>query len=225
MQKIRRRKFGEILVAEGIISRESLRSALERQRGTGLTVGELLLQEGVIAESDIVRCICSQYQLPFIRPSAYEASSKLLDEFGADFLFKNKVVPLDRIGSCVILAVAEIPEERVERAIIDKCGCDIYYYVSPITDVENTLRIHFQLGQEKMLALNELRRSERARGQLESPPPSFGSTGDHATAVVTGSARGPSPVLESLDSSWESIFDEAEQNLSEQGVPEKSEES
>ena len=224
VQKIRRRKFGEILVAEGVISRESLQQALDRQRGSGLTVGELLLQEGVITESDIVRCVCSQYQLPFIRPSSYEFEGALLNEFGADFLFKYKVVPLDRIGDCVILAVAEIPDEKVEKLLIDKCGCDIYYYVSPLTDVENTLRKHFKLGQDKMIALNEMRRSERARGQLTQPShgPTRGASapgvppmGQAAPAKQKSNDPTQSKLLESLDASWETIFDEAEQNLTE----------
>ena len=224
MQKIRRRKFGEILVAEGVISRESLQAALDRQRGSGLTVGELLLQEGIISESDIVRCVCSQYQLPFIRPSNYEYESALINEFGAEYLFKYKIVPLDRIGDCVIFAVAEVPEEKVEKMLIDKCGCDVYYYVSPLSDVENTLRKHFKLGQDKMMALNELRRSERAQGQLTqaSPGPSADTTpqrprpqSSRAPAKPATDSASQSKLLQSLDASWETIFDEAEQNLHE----------
>ena len=222
MQKIRRRKFGEILVAEGVISRETLQAVLDRQRGSGLTVGEPLLQEGVISESDIVRCVCSQYQLPFIRPSSYQHESALINEFGADFLFKYKVVPLDRIGDCVIFSVAEVPEERVEKMLIDKCGCDVYYYVSPLTDVENTLRKHFKLGQDKMIALNEMRRSERAQGQLtqRSPGPSANTTPQRPKPKAPARPEAPADpsqnkLLQSLDASWETIFDEAEQNLHE----------
>ena len=227
MQKIRRRKFGEILVAEGVVSRESLQAALERQRGTGLTVGELLLQEGVISESDIVRCISSQYQLPFIRASYYEFDTNLLKEFGADFLFKYKVMPLDRIGDCVIFSVAEVPEEKVEKVLIDKCGCDVYYYVSPLSDVETCLRKFFKIGQDKMIALNELRRSERAQGQLKRPatPTRQGSRAPAPSAPAPAApapqpaAAEPDPsqskLLQSLDASWETIFDEAEQKLHE----------
>ncbi len=207
MQKIRRRKFGEILVAEGLITREILQDALARQQGSGMTVGEILLSDGIISESDIVRCVCSQYQLPFIRPSSYQYDHGLLATFGADLLYKHKIVPLDRIGDCVILAVGEIPEESVEKQLIDTVGCEIYYYVSPISDVEITLRKHFQLGQEKMLALDELRRSERAQSQIAKPPPL--STGN--PGVVADPTQ--SKLLQSLDASWEVIFDEAEKNV------------
>ncbi len=219
MQKIRRRKFGEMLVAENIISRENLQAALQRQRGSGLSVGELLLQEGMITESDIVRCVCSQYQLPYIRTATYQYDVSLINKFGADFLFKTKIVPLDRIGDCVIFAVAEVPHETVERKLIDAAGCDIYYYVSSMSDVENTLRKHFKLGQEKMMALNELRRSERAQNQLTgSAQPAVSHATQRRRAAISDSTvsetqSSQSNLLKSFDASWESIFDEAEKNL------------
>lgn len=205
MQRIRRRKFGEILVAEGLITREVLQDSLSRQQGSGMTVGALLLADGVITETDIVRCISSQYQLPFIRTSSYELDKGLLDAFGSDFLYRNRIVPLDRIGDCVVLAVSEIPEEDIEKAVMEKLGCDVYYYIASNTDVENTLRRYFKIGQEKMIALDEQRRAERAHSQLESTP---------AGPVITGV---PDPtqnkLLQSLDQSWEVIFDEAENNV------------
>lgn len=206
MQKIRRRKFGEILVAEGLISREILQDTLTRQQGSGMTVGEILLADGVITETDIVRCVCSQYQLPFIRTVNYQFDTGLTNAFGADFCYKHKMVPLDRIGECVILAVAEIPEEAVEKRLIDAVGCEVYYYVAPIGDVENTLRRHFQLGQEKMLALDEQRRSERAQVQIANAAGPRSKTG-----AVPDSTQ--NKLLQSLDASWEVIFDEAEKNV------------
>src|SRR5210317_800204 len=82
MQKIRRRKFGEILVAEGLVTRDILQDALRRQHGSGLTLGEILLHDGVITEGDIVRCLSSQYQLPFIRTVNYDYETSLLNTFG-----------------------------------------------------------------------------------------------------------------------------------------------
>jgi len=209
MQKIRRRKFGEILVAEGLISREILQETLQRQQGSGMTVGEILLADGIITETDIVRCVCSQYQLPFIRTVNYQYDTGMTNAFGPEFCYKNRLVPLDRIGDCVILAVAEIPDEHIEKQLIDAVGCEVYYYVAPTADVENTLRKHFQLGQDKMLALDEQRRSERAQHQLGAHARS--ASRSHSSSGVTDSTQ--NKLLQSLDASWEVIFDEAEKNV------------
>ncbi|MFQ5655003.1 MAG: hypothetical protein ACE5GW_09765 [Planctomycetota bacterium] len=199
MQKIRRRKLGEILVSQGLVNRDALQVALQKQTETGDPIGEILLKEGVITESDIVRCICSQYQIPFIRPSAYQINAELFEGFTAEFLYRHRVVPLDRIGKCVIIALGEIPPEWVEKKLVDILKGELYYYFSPITDVETTLCKHFSLSQEQIFAIDEERRAMNRMGQ------------EPAASVTVGES-----LFENLDSSWEAIFDEAEKNLSEQ---------
>ncbi len=197
MQKNRRRKFGEILMSEGLITREVLQTALQRQTRSGESLGEILLAESIINESDIVRCICIQYQLPFIRPSQYHVDANLLDSFSSEFLYRNRIVPLDRIGSTAIVALGEILDSKaVEKELQEKLESKIYYYFSPVSDVEDVLRKHFSIGPEQAMAMDDERRARNRGGQ--EPAASIQVTEN------TGSG---------LDSSWEAIFDEAEKNV------------
>ena len=165
MQKNRRRKFGEIMMSEGLITREVLQTALQRQTRSGESLGEILLAENIITESDIARCICIQYQLPFIRPSRYDISGVLLDVFTSDFLYQHRIVPLDKIGSTAIVALGEILESKaVEKELQDKLESKIYYYFSPVSDVEEVLRVHFSIGPEQAIAIDDER-----LGALSSP--------------------------------------------------------
>ena len=200
MQK-RRRKFGAILISEGLITREQLQAALERQEETGVALGEILLNEKVITETDVVRCICIQYQLPFIRPSDYDLDPKYLNRFSGEFLYKYRMVPLDRIGSCCTMALAEIVESpEVEREIIAKMEAKPYYFFSPMTDVEKILRDHFKLSQEDMIRID----GERRVSYQQATQPA-------ATVTLN------EDIFDEVeDSSWESIFDEAEKNITQE---------
>lgn len=200
MQKLRRKKFGEILIAERIITREQLAQTLAVQQQTGETVGEVLLRESIITEADIVRCICTQYQLPFLRPTHYDIDSKILAGADPDFLFIHRVLPLEIIGNCMLMAIANIPTDEVEKELRERFKKEIYFYFSMATEVENILREQFSLGQEDIMQLEERRRGRRT-GRVAA---AAGGT------AVAGSATA---VLDEEGSDWESIFDEAENNL------------
>lgn len=197
MQKIRRRKFGEILLAENLISREQLQVSLDTQAQTGESVGEVLVRQGIITENDVVRCICTQYQLPFIRPTHYQFDSALLDLFDGAFLYRERIAPLEIIGNAVILALADIPTEAVEKEVCEKIAKEPYYYFAPSSDVEHLLREHFELDQEAVLAIETSRRNRLRAVPLQTAAP--GTAGAHGG--------------KSNDSGWESIFDQAENSL------------
>lgn len=195
MQKLRRKKFGEILIAEGVISRDHLQQALEVQRQTGETLGEILLRESIISESDIIRCICTQYGLPFLRLSSYNIERTLFEQFDPEFLFINRVLPIDKIGNCHLVCIGEIPDEAAEEHLRERLSEDLHFYFVPAAELEQTLAQAFSFSQEQILSMNEKRRAQ-IRGGRATPP-----------------VAAPNPTSGEPGDSWESIFDEAEDNI------------
>jgi len=58
--------LGALLVREGLITNEQLETALIDQQGTGLRLGELLVQWGWVESSAISRALAEQYDLEFV---------------------------------------------------------------------------------------------------------------------------------------------------------------
>src|SRR5258705_11686987 len=98
VNRIRRKLFGEILVADGLISREQLEEPLEVQKATGEFLGTILLELGQITESDIVRTLSVQYQLPFLRPSLYDIDRRPIQKFKPEFMHLTKLLPIAQLG-------------------------------------------------------------------------------------------------------------------------------
>lgn len=59
-------KLGAILVSEGIISSSELEDALAQQAGTGLRLGNILIEKGVATPEDILRARSIQLHVPFV---------------------------------------------------------------------------------------------------------------------------------------------------------------
>ncbi|MGE3164849.1 MAG: hypothetical protein AB7O52_08080 [Planctomycetota bacterium] len=199
LQKTRRRRFGDILVSDGLLNPDQLASALRDQAQTGDTLGDTLLRLGLVSEGDIVRTICVQYQLPFISPSNYELDGQLLEKLPVEFMYRYRILPLGRIGSMVIVALGEIPPENVELELGSTLEGELAFYFASVKEIESLLVTRFSLSQDQVYSFDSNRRR---------PPP----------ATQTGRASAPAPetptsLLDALDSSWESIFDEADSNV------------
>ncbi len=205
--RIRRKYFGEILVNEGIVTKEQLEEALQVQKDSGDFLGAILLELGYINESDIVRTLCLQYQLPYLRPSLYELDRKLTQKFPAEFLHLHKLLPLDQMGELLLLVVTEIPTEETLKEIQGIAQSNLAIYISSISEVDRILKEMAPVGEagEERIRLKRRGRAQQTLQRDDGEEPMV--EGESETESV--SARGKESII-SLDTSWESIFDEAE---------------
>jgi MSHA biogenesis protein MshE len=74
---------GALLVREGLISNEQLELALMDQQGTGLRLGELLVQWGWVESSAISRALAEQYELEFLDLDAAEIDRAAVQQLAA----------------------------------------------------------------------------------------------------------------------------------------------
>jgi hypothetical protein len=122
--------LGLVLLAQGAVTREQLRSALVRQRRSGGRVGAWLEREHGIAERVVTRALGAQWGCPVLtldnhspERSAAFAPRLLLDAFGflplrragAELLY---VAFEDRIDRCVSFAVERMTGLRVEAGLL-----------------------------------------------------------------------------------------------------------
>src|SRR5262245_16828933 len=159
VNKIRRKLFGEILVSDGLISKEQLDEALALQRHSGDPLGTILLELGHITESDIVRTLSVQYQLPFLRPSLYDLDRRLIQKFRPECLHLHQVLPLDQIGKLLLMVVTDIPSEDVVEEIQEAAQSNLAIYISSITEVERILKETVPLAPELEAAIKARRRT------------------------------------------------------------------
>ena len=57
-------RLGELLIREGLITREALEQALQEQKNTGMRVGYNLVKMGFINEVELTRMLARQFRMP-----------------------------------------------------------------------------------------------------------------------------------------------------------------
>ncbi|HEY7692877.1 MAG TPA: hypothetical protein VH816_11105 [Gaiellaceae bacterium] len=86
--------LGALLVREGLISNEQLELALIDQQGTGLRLGELLVQWGWVESAAISRALAEQYELEFVDLDAAEIDPAAVDRLPGGEARKRGAIPI-----------------------------------------------------------------------------------------------------------------------------------
>jgi type IV pilus assembly protein PilB len=102
-------RLGDILVKNSLITKEQLASALEEQKaaGAGVRLGSVLIKSGHITESDLTTFLSRQYGVPSINLSEFEVDATVLKLIPPDVAQKYQIIPVNRAGSTLIIAMSD----------------------------------------------------------------------------------------------------------------------
>ncbi len=103
----RRKRLGEILIDEGLISDDQLMESLSKSKTSGLKLGEYLIQNDILSESEIVDALASQLNLQQYSPGDYSISPELSKIFDVDTANKFNAVPLNKSEGVLTVAMVD----------------------------------------------------------------------------------------------------------------------
>mgnify|MGYP003882458907 CR=1 FL=1 len=155
MPKALRRRLEAILVADGILTEEQLKDALDIQKETGKPLGQVLVEQRYLSEEALAKTMSEKYQLPFIDPGTYQIDPDLIKSFPVDMLYRYQFVPLDKIGKVMIVAVAGIIDESLDDFIQNVMGFEPMYFIATYSSVMRTLEKMAPLTEEQRRAVKE----------------------------------------------------------------------
>jgi type IV pilus assembly protein PilB len=129
-------RIGDLLLREGLISKEQLEKALQEQKQNGTRVGYNLVKLGFIQEIELTKILARQYKMPAVDLSKFEVDPKIAKLVPADLAMKNLVLPLKREGRTLTVAMAD----PTNFAVIDDLKFITRYDIFPVIAGEFTIR-------------------------------------------------------------------------------------
>ncbi len=87
------RRFGDILVEEGLIEEDELKKALTLQRKSAYKLGQILIKKGLISEEDALKALSKQYEMEYAEKLEPKNIEQLTDKVPLKFVQKYRVVP------------------------------------------------------------------------------------------------------------------------------------
>jgi len=129
-------RLGELLIREGLITREALEQALQEQKNTGMRVGYNLVKMGFINEVELTRMLARQFRMPAVDLSNFEVDTRIAKLIPPDLAQRHLLLPLKREGRTLTVAMAD-PSNLV---VIDDLKFITRYDIFPVIAGEYTLR-------------------------------------------------------------------------------------
>ncbi|MBI5562782.1 MAG: type IV-A pilus assembly ATPase PilB [Deltaproteobacteria bacterium] len=100
-------RIGELLLRERLITAEQLKKAIDEQKQAGGRLGLNLTKLGFITEKDLTAFLSRQYGIPTIDLAAAEVDPEIVRLIPEDVCQKYQVLPVNRTGSTLIMAMAD----------------------------------------------------------------------------------------------------------------------
>jgi type IV pilus assembly protein PilB len=140
LNRLVKKRLGEMLVEQGMLTNEQVQDALRLQHQSGLLFGETLVQNKLITEEKIVAVLVNQFGIPFILPTQYQISKDLLEIFEPAMMRRYQFVPMDSIGSVLVIAIAGSLTEDLLKEIEGQTGCTLQLFLTRMSEINLVLQ-------------------------------------------------------------------------------------
>ncbi len=102
-------RLGELLVANNLISRENLAKCLQEQKDSGgqLRLGSILVKNNFLTEPSLVAFLSKQFGVPSINLPDIDIDAAIIKYIPVDVAQKYQIVPVNRAGSTLIIAMSD----------------------------------------------------------------------------------------------------------------------
>jgi type IV pilus assembly protein PilB len=129
-------RLGDLLLRDGLVTREQLQTALQEQKTTGMRLGYTLVKLGFVQETEITKMLARQFRMPAVDLSRFEVDPKIVKLIPTDVAVKHTVLPLKREGRTLTVAMAD----PTNVGVVDDLKFVTRFDIFPVIAGEYTLR-------------------------------------------------------------------------------------
>ncbi len=120
-----KKRLGDILTGEGLITPSQLEKALLLQKGKNKRVGKILVELGYLDERQIAGALAKQLSLPLVSCNDYKITKELLSLVPKEAAEKNLILPLELKGKKLLLAMADPLAMKISDEIAFASGLSV----------------------------------------------------------------------------------------------------
>ncbi len=100
-------RLGELLVRNQLISDDQLAQAIAEQKKEGIRLGAALVKLGYVQEHDLASFLSKHYGVPSINLAEFDVDPAVVSLIPAEVAQKYQLVPINRAGATLIVAMAD----------------------------------------------------------------------------------------------------------------------
>ncbi|PEQ96785.1 type II secretion system protein GspE [Bacillus sp. AFS006103] len=159
-----RKKLGDLLIEEGLITPEQLQSTLD-EKDSSQKLGDALLQRGYLTEQQLVEVLEFQLGIPHVSLFHYPFDTNLFSLITKETAKRNLIIPLKRDGNKLFVAMAN----PMDFIVIDDLRLSTGFHIEPAIatkdDILRTINKYYDVDDGLDELLDELPLNDRDRSE------------------------------------------------------------
>jgi type IV pilus assembly protein PilB len=160
-----KKRLGEILVKEGLLTEEMLKQVLIDQKKTDLKFGQYVISQGIVQEKQIIDLLSEQLNIKKYHMNDFPLDLELVRYIPIEIAQRNKVVPLKIKGNLLMIAIVDPLEitildsiEKLNNIEVEPVICSeseinqlinsMYGVQSDLGDIIGTMEVESKVEEE-----------------------------------------------------------------------------
>lgn len=137
--------LGDILVERQLITRAQLGQALAKQKESKEPLGQVMIQLGFLDEAQLRMVLSEQLGVSFLSTEQLKprTDQRLKESIPTDFAIANMVLPLDRDGQVLKVAVSKVPDLIFMDNLRKVTGYDIVTVLSAESELKRAIEAYY----------------------------------------------------------------------------------
>jgi type IV pilus assembly protein PilB len=147
---LEKRRLGDELVVQDLITEDHLAKALELQSASGKRLGQILVDEGWIKEIKLLPVLAQLLQVPYVKLNTQLYDPDILDVIKKEKAIQLCVFPLYKVRDVLLIATPSPLSIPVNDEIEERTGCKIKAILASRKDVLKTINEAYSENQNDL---------------------------------------------------------------------------
>ena len=154
--KVAKKRLGDVLLEQELITEEQLKESISIQRQSGANLASILVEKGYLDEEDLVVTLSEQLGIPHIRVAHYNIPQEVLDEVPETLARQYQMLPVSVTGDVLTLAMSD----PLNIMALDDLRMLTSYEIEPVvavqTELIETIEKHYGVGKQSAELYDQL---------------------------------------------------------------------
>jgi len=146
-------RIGDLLIREGLITRDQLNHALQEQRENGTRLGYNLVKLGYVKETELTKILARQHRMPAVDLTRFEVDPRVARMIPGEMATKHLVLPLKREGRTLTVAMVDPTGASVLEDLKFITRCDIFPVIAGEFTLRNAIERYYESNEAQMETL------------------------------------------------------------------------
>lgn len=178
-----RKSLGQALIEGELITAEQLEHAVKLQRKHQRKLGQILVEEGMVAPGDLAAVESIRLNVPFIDLKRHVVQPRSLRLISEETARKHTLIPLDVVGDALLVVMADPEDMRTIEDLQTQAGMRVEVALGIPSEIREAINLNYRASGE----------IERAVAQFAPP------IAKREGAPVTSDLLAQTPVVQALD--------------------------